>query len=61
VWPSAFASFLLLGLFQFVEVCVEQVVGDGDVLVVPAFPLALFVAGDEHDPCSLRVEGEQCA
>jgi excisionase family DNA binding protein len=53
VWSSAFESFLLPGLFQFVEVRVEQAVGDGDVLLVPAFPLALFVAGDEHDRIEL--------
>jgi hypothetical protein len=37
---------------------IEQVVGHRDAFLVPAFPVACLVSGDQHDRRSLWIECE---
>ncbi|NYE01151.1 hypothetical protein BJY21_002335 [Kineosphaera limosa] len=41
------------------QVVVEQVVGQRDVLFVPALPVASLVTGDQQNGLPLGIEGEQ--
>ena len=40
---------------------VEEVVGQRNVLLIPAFPIADLISGDQHDRHSLWIEREQNA